>query len=141
MFSILAIGAGVATFIENDFGSSTSRILVYNHFWYELVLTLTVLNLIGIMAKTNMIRSKAKVIFHASFVVMLIGAAMTRYYGYEGIMHIREGQTTNEMISLEPFIHVTTTTNGKSETTYYEKDFAAIGNNNFSFPNSLASFF
>ena len=133
LFSILAIGAGVATFIENDFGSSTSRILVYNHFWYELVLTLTVLNLIGIMAKTNMIRSKAKVIFHASFVVMLIGAAMTRYYGYEGIMHIREGQTTNEMISLEPFIHVTTTTNGKSETTYYEKDFAAIGNNDFSF--------
>ena len=57
LLSILAIGAGVATFIENDFGSSTSRILVYNHFWYEAILTLTVVNLMGISAKTKMIQS------------------------------------------------------------------------------------
>ena len=133
LLSILAIGAGVATIIENDFGSSTSRILVYNHFWYELALTLTIFNLIGIIAKVNMFKSKAKFIFHSSFVVMLIGAAMTRYYGYEGIMNIREGQTTNEMISLEPFIHVTTYDNNVTKTYYFEKDFAAFGNSPFSY--------
>lgn len=133
LLSILAIGAGVATFIENDFGSSTSRIFVYNHFWYELVLTLTVFNLIGIIAKVNMFKSKAKFIFHSSFVVMLIGAGMTRYYGYEGIMNIREGETTNQMISLEPFIHVTTYENNQTKTYYFEKDFAAFGNAPFSY--------
>jgi cytochrome c-type biogenesis protein CcsB len=131
--SLLAIGAGVATFIENDFGSSTARVLVYNHFWYELILTLTVFNLMGIMTKVKMIKSKAKFIFHSSFVVMLIGAAMTRYYGYEGVMHIREGETTNQMISLEPCIHVTTYKDGKAETTYFEKDFSALGGNDFSY--------
>ena len=130
---ILGIGAGVATIIENDFGTSTARILVYNHLWYEAVLVLTVLNLVGIMQKTKMIKSKAKFIFHFSFVVMLIGAAMTRYYGYEGIMQIREGQTTNKMISLEPYIQVSVFKDGKKETHYFEKDFAAIGNNDFSY--------
>jgi cytochrome c-type biogenesis protein CcsB len=137
LLALLAIGAGVATFIENDFGTSTARILVYNHFWYELVLTLTVFNLMGIMAQTKMIKSRAKFIFHASFVVMLIGAGLTRYYGYEGIMNIREGETTNQMISLEPYLHVTTYTNGKAETTYFEKDFSAIGGNDFSYTLSL----
>ncbi len=133
LLSILAIGAGVATFIENDFGSSTSRILVYNHFWYELILTLTVFNLIGIMAKVNMFKSKAKFIFHSSFVVMLIGAGMTRYYGYEGIMNIREGETTNQMISLEPYIHITTYENNTTQTYYHEKELAAFGNAPFSY--------
>jgi len=133
LLALLAIGAGVATFIENDFGSSTARILVYNNFWYELVLTLTIFNLIGIMAQINMIKSKAKFIFHSSFVVMLIGAGLTRYYGYEGIMNIREGETTNQMISLEPYLHITTYKDGKSETTYFEKDFSAIGGNDFSY--------
>ncbi len=134
LLSILAIGAGVATFIENDFGTSTARILVYSSFWYELALTLTAFNLIGVMANVKMMKSKAKFIFHGSFVIILIGAAMTRYYGYEGIMNIREGETTNQMISLEPYIHVTTyDKDGKAQTTYFEKDFAAIGDNSFLF--------
>jgi cytochrome c-type biogenesis protein CcsB len=64
---------------------------------------------------------------------MLIGAGLTRYYGYEGIMQIREGETTNKMVSLEPFIHATVIKDSKAETYYYEKDFAAIGRNDFSF--------
>jgi hypothetical protein len=31
---ILAIGAGVGTFIENDFGSQRAKELVYHAFWY-----------------------------------------------------------------------------------------------------------
>jgi cytochrome c-type biogenesis protein CcsB len=126
LLALLGIGAGVATFIENDFGTSTARILVYNHFWYEAILVLTVLNLAGIMQKTKMIKSKAKFIFHFSFIVMLIGAAMTRYFGYEGIMQIKEGDTTNKMISLEPHIHATVIKDGNAQTYYYEKDFAFV---------------
>ena len=126
LLALLGIGAGVATFIENDFGTSTARILVYNHLWYEAILVLTVLNLAGMMQKTKMIKSKAKFIFHFSFIVMLIGAAMTRYFGYEGIMQITEGDTTHKMISLEPHIHATVIKDGKSETYYYEKDFAFV---------------
>ena len=43
MFTLLAVGAAVGTFIENDYGTSTARVLVYNHLWYEIVLTLSII--------------------------------------------------------------------------------------------------
>lgn len=106
LLAILGIGAGVATFIENDYGTSTARVLVYNNWWYEAALVLTTVNLIGIIVKRKMWRQKAKFLFHVSFIVILIGAAVTRYVGYEGIMQIREGETQNIMYSLEPFLQV-----------------------------------
>ncbi|MCK5294356.1 MAG: cytochrome C biogenesis protein, partial [Arcobacteraceae bacterium] len=78
LFILLAFGAAVATFIENDYGVSTARVLVYNHLWYEIVMTLSIINLLGIIIKRKMWNSKAKFIFHIAFVVMLIGSAMTR---------------------------------------------------------------
>ena len=55
LLAILAIGAGVATFIENDFGTSSARVLVYNNTWYEIVLVLTTINLCGIIYKFKII--------------------------------------------------------------------------------------
>jgi len=132
-FVLLAGGAGIATFIENDFGTSTARVLVYNNIWYEMALGLSILNLIGIINRRKMWKQKAKFIFHVSFVVMLIGAAMTRYIGYEGIMQIKEGQTQNMMNSLEPYIQVTIVSNGKQYYTDFQKEFAAIGSNDFNY--------
>jgi len=132
-FVLLAGGAAVATFIENDFGTSTARVLVYNSIWYEMALGLSILNLIGIINRRKMWRQKAKFIFHSSFVVMLIGAAMTRYIGYEGIMQIKEGQTQNQMNSLEPYIQVTIISKGKQYYTDFQKEFSAIGSNDFNY--------
>lgn len=120
LLAILAIGAGVATFIENDYGTSTSRVLVYNHWWYEAILILTTINLIGIIIKKKMWNQKAKFLFHSSFVIILIGAGVTRYVGYEGIMQIREGQTQNLMNSLEPYLQINI--KEKNGASYY-KDF------------------
>ncbi len=133
LFALLAGGAGVATFIENDYGTSTARVFVYNHVWYEIVMTLSVINLMGIIYRRKMWRQKARFIFHFSFVVMLIGAGVTRYVGYEGIMHIKEGQTQNTMISLEPYFQVYIEQNGKTLYKEFQKEFAAIGNNDFNY--------
>lgn len=107
LLAILAIGAGVATFIENDFGTSSARVLVYNNTWYEIVLVLTTINLCGIIYKFKMWNNLPRFLFHFSFVVILLGAIITRYVGYEGIMQIPQGTTTNQMISLEPYLQVT----------------------------------
>jgi cytochrome c-type biogenesis protein CcsB len=106
LLAILAIGAGVATFIENDYGTSTARVLVYNHLWYEAIMTLTCINMIGIIFKYKMYKHMPRFLIHTAFVVILIGAAITRYIGYEGIIHIREGKAENRMISLEPYLQV-----------------------------------
>ena len=126
LLAILAIGAGCATFIENDFGTSSARVLVYNNIWYETILTLTMVNLIGMMIKFKMWKSKPKFIFHSAFVVILIGAAITRFVGYEGIMQIKEGTTENKMLSLEPYLQVTIKDGDKVYYQDYEKEFTAL---------------
>ncbi len=133
LFVLLAGGAAVATFIENDYGTSTARVLVYNNLWYEIVMTLSIINLSGIIFQRKMWKQKAKFIFHISFVVMLIGASMTRYAGYEGIMHIKEGQTQNIMVSLKPYILTTIIANGKTYYGEFPKEFSALGSNDFKF--------
>ena len=134
LLAILAIGAGYATFIENDFGTSSARVLVYNNLWYETVLVLTTINLIGIIFKYKMWKNKARFIFHFSFVVILIGAGITRYIGYEGIMQIPEGQTENKMLSLEPFLQITIKDGDKVYYQEYQKEFTSLFSNlnNFS---------
>ncbi|MGM0624144.1 MAG: cytochrome c biogenesis protein ResB, partial [Campylobacterota bacterium] len=114
--SILAIGAAYATFVENDYGFETAKVLVYNAKWYEAVLILTAINMAGVMYKYKMWKHRGRFLLHFAFLVILLGAGLTRYFGYEGIMHIREGQATAKMISYEPYLQVEVTKGGE---TYY----------------------
>ncbi|MFA7085839.1 MAG: cytochrome c biogenesis protein CcsA [Aliarcobacter sp.] len=136
LLAILAIGAGVATFIENDFGTSSARVLVYNNTWYEIVLVLTTINLCGIIYKFKMWNNLPRFLFHFSFVVILLGAIITRYVGYEGIMQIPQGTTVNQMISLEPYLQVTVK-EGEKVVAYkeWQKEFTSLlpELNNFSY--------
>ncbi|MDD2508733.1 cytochrome c biogenesis protein CcsA [Aliarcobacter skirrowii] len=135
LLSILAIAAGVATFIENDFGTSSALFLVYNSVWYETILVLTTINLVAIIYKTKMWNKMPRFLFHFSFVVILIGAITTRYVGYEGIMQIPEGVTTNEMISLEPYLQVKVEKDGEVlASNIYQENFTSLFKNfnNFS---------
>jgi len=133
LFMLLGVGAAVATFIENDYGTSTARVLVYNHLWYETVLTLTIVNLLGVIVRRKMWKQKGKFIFHIAFVVMLVGSGLTRYVGFEGIMHIEEGQTQSSMVSLEPYLQVTIYDNDKKYYNEFKKEFSAIGDNSFNY--------
>ncbi|MGM0533567.1 MAG: cytochrome c biogenesis protein CcsA [Campylobacterota bacterium] len=128
LLAILAIGAAVATFVENDFGAETAKALVYSARWYEIVLTLTTVNMIGGMYRYKMWRRRGMFLIHGAFVVIFIGAAMTRYFGYEGMMPIREGQTTNKMLSSEPYLQIEV---AKDDQEYYSEDrllLPAVGN-------------
>lgn len=105
---VFAITIGIATFIENDFGTVSARALIYNARWFEFLLFLIALNLFGIIVNYKLYRRDRLPIFffHASFLIILLGAAITRFYGYEGIMHIREGESTNKMISDRAYLQV-----------------------------------
>ena len=126
LFSLLAMGAAVATFIENDFGTETAQVLVYKHLWYEIVLVSTIINLVGIMYKTRMWKKIGRFTFHFSFVVILIGAGVTRFVGFEGIMQIGEGEKVDQMISLEPYLQVTIKKENKKYYKEYQKNMSAL---------------
>jgi cytochrome c-type biogenesis protein CcsB len=103
---IFAVSIGYATFIENDFGSITAKADVYNARWFEILLALLSINLILNIINFNMAR-RAKILvftFHAAFLIILVGAAVTRYVGFEGVMHIREGESSDILVSAEPYV-------------------------------------
>ena len=129
---LLGVGAAIATFIENDFGTSSARVLVYNHWWYETVMVLTGLNLLGVIIRRKMWKRASLFIFHTGFLVILIGAGLTRYVGQEGILHIREGKSENRMISSEPYLQVTIQSGGKKFFQEFQQDMTALGSNDFS---------
>lgn len=106
MLIIFAVSMAVATFIENDFGSAASYGLVYGTHWFELILLLLSINLIGQIIQFKLFR-KAKLtisLFHISFLIMITGAGITRYFGYEGTIHIREGEEQNKCFSTTKYI-------------------------------------
>lgn len=102
MAIILVIGfiaMASATFIENDFGAEVAKQTVYNARWFEVLLLLFSLNLIGSIFKRKLYRKQKITIFlfHIAFIVMILGAGFTRYVGYEGTMHIREGNSSSTL--------------------------------------------
>ena len=100
----LAIALGAATFIENKYDTLTARQIVYNSKWFELLLLLLVINFIGNIKRYNFLRGRklAGFTFHLAFILMILGSAITRYIGFEGSMHIREGESSNVILTTEP---------------------------------------
>jgi cytochrome c-type biogenesis protein CcsB len=101
-----ATAAGYATFIENDFGAVTAKALVYNAWWFELLMALMTVNFTG-MIFTRQLYRKSKInilLIHLALIFILLGAAVTRYLGFEGTMHIRHQQTNNLFLSSDTYL-------------------------------------
>ena len=127
LMSIFAFAIGYATFIENDYGTITSKAEVYNARWFELLLAFLTLNLIYNINKYKMfsIKKAPIFIFHLSFLIIILGAAITRFVGFEGSMHIREGADSNYITSRDTFFNVNAKVNDKivssSQSVYLSK--------------------
>jgi cytochrome c-type biogenesis protein CcsB len=94
---IFAIAIAKATFIESDFGAETARGLIYNATWFEVLLGLFCLNLSLLLIKRGPYKPKQYGMFivHLSMIVILLSAGITRFFGYEGVMPIREGASSD----------------------------------------------
>ena len=127
--------SGIATFIENDFGAETSWALIYTSWWFELIQVALAAILIN-----NMIRYKIytldklpSFLFHMSFVIILIGSGVTRYFGFEGTLHVRNGMEENNVLSSNAYIQASALKDGKPYTHSQPELISHIGGNNFSF--------
>ncbi len=111
---LFAFAMGYATFIENDYGTPTAKALVYEAWWFELLMLLLIINFIGNISRYRLWRREKwpVLVFHLSFILLFIGGAITRYVSYEGIMHIREGETSNEIVTDKNFFKIQIEENG-----------------------------
>ena len=73
--------------------------MVYGTAWFGLIHLILGINLLyNIFAYRLITLKKLPVlIFHVSFLFILVGAGITRYFGIEGILHIRNGESSNEV--------------------------------------------
>ncbi len=116
---LFAFSIGTATFIENDFGSTAARAVIYNATWFDILLGLLAANLIANIFRYRMYR-KGKFtmfLFHFAFLIILLGAAITRFVSFEGMMHLRQGDTSNTILSDRTYVEVSATTENASAKT------------------------
>ncbi len=108
LMGIYAIACAIATFIEKYDGTLAARLWVYDAFWFEILHLWLVACLIGcfITSKAWQRKKYASLLLHASFIVIIIGAGITRYYGFEGIMNLREGESANTISTNENYIFI-----------------------------------
>ncbi|MCF6240984.1 MAG: cytochrome c biogenesis protein CcsA [Bacteroidales bacterium] len=117
-----AVAMAVATFVENDYGAIVSKHFIYQAWWFELIQLLLTINMIGNIFKYKLYKKEKWSIltFHVAFIIILIGAGITRYISFEGTMHIREGELSNTILSGESFFQVDLTTG--NDKAHFEKE-------------------
>ena len=108
LFIVFALAMAIGTFIENDYGTVTAKILIYNATWFELILGVFVLNFLFNIKRYNLLKfNKWPVLMlHLSWILIILGAFVTRYIGYEGVMPIRENTSSNTFLSEKTYLTV-----------------------------------
>lgn len=108
VLSIFIIIIGIATFIENKYDTTTAKLLIYNARWFEfLMLVLVILFIVTTIKKKLFCKEKLpQLIFHFSFIILIIGGGITRYFGFEANMHIVEDNAAKVLYTTAPYLQL-----------------------------------
>ena len=111
LFILFAAAMITGTFM--DAGQETSptpysRSLIYNTWWFEGIMVFFVINFVGNIFRFRLYKKAkwATLTLHLAFIFILLGAFITRYIGYEGMMPIQEGETENTFLSQKTYVSV-----------------------------------
>ena len=109
LFLVFAAAMAVGTFMHQGYEKPPTpyaREMIFNAWWFEAILVFFVINFVGNMFRYRLLRKEkwATLLVHVSFILIIIGAFVTRYIGYEGVMHIREGATENFFLSDDAYL-------------------------------------
>ncbi|MDX9775058.1 MAG: cytochrome c biogenesis protein CcsA [Petrimonas sp.] len=131
---MFALSTAVATFIENDYGTLAARVAVYEATWFEILLAILAVNLAGSLVMHHSWNRKryALFLFHLAFIIIFVGAGITRFFSYEGMMPIREGKTSSEITSSNTYLTAAYQSDGK---TYYEQQHVLLSPYGMKAPN------
>ena len=106
LFIVFSIAMALGTFIESWYTIETARVLIYNTWWFEGIMVFFVINFAGNIYRYQLHKREkwSSLLIHLSFLLILIGAFVTRYISYEGVMPIREGETTSAFLSEKTYL-------------------------------------
>ena len=106
LFIAFAVAMGFGTFIESKYSTETARIWIYNAWWFEVIMVFFVINFVGNIKRYRLLRWEKwpVLVLHLSWVLIIVGAFVTRYISYEGMMPIREGEAEKVFYSDKTFL-------------------------------------
>lgn len=101
----------IGTFLDRGMETSPtpySRYWIYDAWWFTLIHVMFVINFLGNIVRFRLLRKEkiTTLVFHASFILILIGAGITRYISYEGVMPITEGTSESSFLSEKTYLEV-----------------------------------
>ena len=127
LFVSFSVAMALGTFIESWYSTDTAKIWIYNAWWFELIMALFMANFLGNILKYRLLRKEkwAILMIHLSFILIIFGAFITRYFGFEGVMPIREGATESTFLSEKTYLtlFVEGEIDGVAQRKTLEKDF------------------
>ena len=108
LFIAFPVAMAIGTFLESFYSTTAAKIWIYNARWFELIMFLLMLNFFGNIFKYRLLKKDkwAVLLIHLSLILIILGAFITRYFGYEGVVSIREGDQTNKIISEKTYLTV-----------------------------------
>ncbi len=108
LFVVYAVAMACGTFIESKYNTDTARIFIYNAWWFEAIHVFFVINFFGNIKRYQLYKVEkwTTLILHLAFIFIIIGAFITRYISYEGMMPIRENESSNLVYSDKNFLTV-----------------------------------
>ena len=123
LFIAFALAMALGTFVESWYSTETARIYIYNATWFEVIMLFFVINFIGNISKYRLWRWEKWpiLVLHLSWILIILGAFVTRYISFEGMMPIREGATENVFYSDKTYL--TLYVDGKIEGEYKRRPF------------------
>ena len=106
LFLMFAAAMALGTFMESWYSTETARIYIYNATWFEVIMVFFVINFIGNIFRYRLLSWKKwpVLVLHLSWILIIIGAFVTRYISYEGMMPIREGASENRFYSDKTYL-------------------------------------
>ena len=110
LFIVFASAMAAGTFIESYYNTDTARIWVYNAWWFEVIMVFFIINFIGNIKRYRLWKKEkwATLMMHFSFILILVGAFVTRYISFEGMMPIREGASEKRFYSDKTYLTIFT---------------------------------
>jgi cytochrome c-type biogenesis protein CcsB len=144
LFISYAVAMATGTFIESKYNTDTAKILIYNAWWFEAIHVFFVINFIGNIKRYQLLKKEkwATLLLHMSFIFIILGAFVTRYISYEGMMPIREGAAENQIFSDKTYLtlFVDGEFKGEMKRRVFEKQLllSPATNNNFNMSGTFA---
>jgi cytochrome c-type biogenesis protein CcsB len=126
---MLILSIVIATLLERTYGSSAARVLVYNSWWFEILWVWFSVTLVVNIIHFKFWQKKKwdVVLFPFAFLVVLLGAILTRHFAFQGLLSLREGESSNQFFSSQPYLQIEVSNGPDSVSERYELWLSPVG--------------